>query len=61
MTKPETRGMVILYDSPKYHQRRNERMYLNILIMVFCVVVIGVGIYAVLQMVRNSKKDGSNK
>lgn len=36
-------------------------MYLNILIMVFCVVVIGVGIYAVLQMVRNSKKDGSNK
>ena len=36
-------------------------MYLNILILVFCVVVIAVGIYAVLQMVRNSKKDSSNK
>jgi hypothetical protein len=36
-------------------------MYLNIVILVFCIAVIAVGIYAVLQMVRNSKKDEPKK
>jgi len=36
-------------------------MYLNILIVVFCVAFIAVGIFAVCQMVRNSKKRGSKK
>lgn len=36
-------------------------MYLNILILVFCVAVIAMAIFAVLQMVRNSKKGGSKK
>jgi hypothetical protein len=36
-------------------------MYPNILIVVFCVGFIAVGIFAVCQMVRNSKKRDSKK
>lgn len=36
-------------------------MYVNILIVIFCVAFIAVGIFAVTQMVRNSKKNGSKK
>jgi hypothetical protein len=36
-------------------------MYLNILILVFCVAVIVLGVFAVVQMVRGSKKDVSKK
>lgn len=36
-------------------------MYLNILILVFCVAVIAMGVFAVLQMVRSSKKGGPKK
>jgi len=61
LTKPAAEGMVILYSSPKYHRRRNGKMYLNIVILVFCVAVIAMGIFAVFQMVRNSKKGGPKK
>ena len=36
-------------------------MYLNIIIVVFCVAVIAMGIYGLFQMVRNSKKDEPKK
>jgi NADH:ubiquinone oxidoreductase subunit 3 (subunit A) len=36
-------------------------MYVNILIVIFCVAFIAVGIFAVFQMVRNSKKNSSKK
>ncbi len=61
LTKPTIEGMVILYGAPKYLERRKKRMFLNIVILVFCIAVIAMGIFAVLQMVRNSKKDGPKK
>jgi len=36
-------------------------MYLNIIIVVFCVAVIAMGIVAVIQMVRGNKKDKSQE
>jgi hypothetical protein len=36
-------------------------MYVNILIVVFSVAFIALAIFAVFQMVRNSKKSGSKK
>ena len=36
-------------------------MYLNILIVVFCVAVVAMGIVAVVQMVRNDKKGRPKK
>ena len=36
-------------------------MYVNILIVVFSVAFVAAGIFAVCQMVRNSKKPGSKK
>jgi hypothetical protein len=59
--KAGSKGYGCLIWPLKYHQRRNERMYLNILILVFCVAVIAMGVFAVLQMVRSSKKGGPKK
>jgi hypothetical protein len=36
-------------------------MLVNILVVVFSVAFIAVGVFAVFQMVRNSKKRGSKK
>jgi len=54
-------GYHIYLPKPKYQRRRDERMYLNIVIVVFCVAVIAMGIFAVVQMVRNSKKGTPRK
>ena len=36
-------------------------MYLNIIIVVFCLAVIAMGIFGLVQMIRNSKKDGDGQ